>query len=160
MARKTPGDSAKAGRPRLIDAAKREQLLKKTRYLGSLKQAAAACELSYPTLWRAIKADPEFETALLTAKERFKAAGVRAIRQAGKTDPKAWQWLLERIYPEEFGRRNAETMKIADVILLINQIVAVAFQGIPAKYLKKVQTSTNKILEQVVSGKGASADLE
>ena len=51
--------------------------------------------------------NPAFSAACARARARTKIKLVAIIQQAAKRDPKNAQWLLERMYPDEFGRAVA-----------------------------------------------------
>lgn len=56
----------------------------------------------------------DFFEAIKKAQEEGKNTLVKAIKKAGSKNWQANAWLLERMYPDEFGRRQAVDMK-ADV---------------------------------------------
>jgi len=70
------------------------------------EDAALLAGISLQTFYTWKKEKPEFSEGIKKAKARFKEAGIKNIREAAKKDWKAWAWLLERKFPEEFAKRD------------------------------------------------------
>lgn len=143
---------AKIGRPSLIDAKKRQEIITATKTLGSRTAAAAWCKISYSTLSRAFHADASFAEALSEAVELFKTARIAEIAKAGGKDWRASAWLLERKFTEEYGRRSADAMTLPQVSSLIAQLVSVAFKRLPKKYFKLIETDYQQVLNSIANG--------
>lgn len=54
-----------------------------------------------------LKQDPDWLEAYEKARNAFVASGLRSIAEHGKVDWKATAWLLERVKPERFAKRDA-----------------------------------------------------
>ncbi|HEX3456841.1 MAG TPA: hypothetical protein VHR97_02710 [Candidatus Baltobacteraceae bacterium] len=83
-----------------------EHILETLKYGGTWVMAAAAAGISPDTLvnWR--DADPAFSEACAGARARGASELLDRIREEAKTgDCRYATWLLERIAPNEFGRR-------------------------------------------------------
>jgi len=71
------------------------------------KSAAAAAGISHETVCQWQRQFPEFSDAVQLALAKAEVALVRLIRRAAaKGNWKASAWLLERRYPERWGRRD------------------------------------------------------
>lgn len=74
----------------------------------SLRTACAYAGISDDTLVRRRKADPKLAERVEHAREMFKAKMVTLISAAAPKNWNAAAWMLERKYPEEFGRQRLE----------------------------------------------------
>lgn len=101
------------GRPCLLTHKRMEILLKGIKNGMPLKHAAMLAGISYDTLNRWRKMGAEENAALefrhfCKALERSQAVGMQRlvvrIHKAARKDWKAASWMLERRYPEDFGR--------------------------------------------------------
>lgn len=156
MPRKDPGAPPKKGGPaRLIDAAKRRELINAVKVTGSLKQAAAFCEVSYDTLARERDRDPVFADSLTQAVEICKYECVKFLRDSNNVA--AVTFFLERRFPEEFGRRSADAFTPAQFNSEMNRCLAIALEGLPKKYAQSVLRNIARYQEQLghgATGKG------
>ena len=75
----------------------------------SLQTACAWAGISDDTLARQRKKDPELAARVERAREMFKAKMVTLISAAAPKNWNAAAWLLERRWPEEFGRQRLDT---------------------------------------------------
>lgn len=94
-------------RPTKLTPARQKAIMRAIEQGATYEHAAAAAGIHYDTLneWR--KANPEFAEALKAAEARGVLACLRRIEEAAKSGQ--WQaaaWILERRYPEEYGRRD------------------------------------------------------
>jgi hypothetical protein len=80
------------------------------------KSAAAAAGISHETVCQWQRQFPEFSDAVQLALAKAEVALVRLIRRAAaKGNWKASAWLLERRYPEHWGRRDRLHAQITEV---------------------------------------------
>jgi len=75
----------------------------------SFRTACAYAGISDDTFLRRRKADPEFAARVEHAREMCKAKLLTQIMAAAPKNWSAAAWLLERLWPEEFGRHRLET---------------------------------------------------
>ena len=109
----SPSALASLGRPCLLTKDREAKLLKAIEEGMPLKQSAMLAGICYETMnrWRkngeSESARPEFRQ-FCQALERSQAIAmqllVERVSQAGKNDWRASAWMLERRYPEEFGK--------------------------------------------------------
>ena len=142
-------DRKKAGRPRLIDAAMREKIIEYAKLVGSRKSAAAKAGISYQTLARDFHANPEFEDALKDAIEVFKSTHVARISLASQKDWKASAFLLERMFPELYGRRNADALTLNQAASLITLMANEMIDALPKKYAALVYRAAQRCFESI-----------
>lgn len=154
------------GRPPKIDAKLRLELIKATVATGSRTSAAALCQISYSTLARAFHADDAFAEALTDAIELFKTTHLARIAKASKGDKtnkpdwKASAWLLQHKFPEEYGRRNAETMTVVQVASLINTLVNKILDQTPKARAAHIYKATQEAFDTIhgTATPGTTAD--
>ncbi len=78
-----------------------------------LRTACLAAGVSRSTLYRWTKAD-SIARRIRKARMEGKLFHLRNIREHSKTDWRASAWILERMYPKEFGRRTIIEMPRRD----------------------------------------------
>lgn len=109
------------GRTRKLDDDLELKLLKHLRHGVSRRDSCAACSLGYSTFERWLKegADLEADHQLRGFRGRVQRAEamakiqlISAVRRASATEWKPAAWLLERKWPEEFGRRDHVTQEV------------------------------------------------
>lgn len=81
------------------------RILKALKLGVSLEQAATYGGISYDTLneWR--KAFPDFSEACKKARAQMEVDSLRVISAAGRRSWQAKAWMLERLFPDKYGRR-------------------------------------------------------
>jgi hypothetical protein len=92
------------GRPRALTDDKKRQVLAFIAGGGSRKKAAAYVAVSVTTLADEAKRDAEFADHLEQAEATCYFRHLQNVAQAGAKDWKASAFLLERKWPEEFGK--------------------------------------------------------
>lgn len=99
----------KGGHPLVITKQVAEKFLEGIRGAGmSLDVAAAFAGTGAETVRQHRKRDKQFDAQVKSALEQFKAQSQVIIAHAGLTHWTARAWLLERRFPEEFGRHRLE----------------------------------------------------
>lgn len=117
-AKRKPG-----GRPSKLTPSRQARICTAIRKHNVLAHAAAAGGIDYSTFQRWILAGEadasgpyrEFCAAVKKAQEAFEADQVQVIAKAGKDG--SWQasaWLLERRYPDRYGRRDRLDVRAID----------------------------------------------
>lgn len=94
------------GRPPAITPAKRLEILAALAVGGSRNEAADYVDVGRSTLSETIDRDPDFAEQVKRAEAKGKIKHLKRIDGAD-----AWQasaWMLERKYPQEFGRKFRE----------------------------------------------------
>jgi hypothetical protein len=81
---------------------------------GNFRETAARYAGVPPeTLSRWLARDGQFRQAVLEAEQAAEILAVAYIRKAGETDPKHFEWWLERKFPERWGRRERIDMDVS-----------------------------------------------
>lgn len=93
-----------------------EAVLRAIRQGMSLRQAAAATGISHTTITRWAARSVRFRDALMQAEAQFIQVCIAGILKQGlKGMPGSWQalaWLLERRYPDQYGRNARLDVKL------------------------------------------------
>ncbi len=98
------------GGPTVLTPEVEDKIIGVIRDVGmSFRMACAYAGISDDTLARRRKADPKFAARIEHAREMCKAKLLTQIVAAAPTNWNAAAWTLERLWPEEFGRRRLET---------------------------------------------------
>lgn len=96
-------------RPRKRTPTAQERILEALQLGATYKRAAAAAGISYDTLNDWMRDDLQFRQQVKEAEGVAAVAALRQIQRAAKSG--AWQaaaWILERRYPQEYGRTVQE----------------------------------------------------
>jgi hypothetical protein len=111
---------SKGGRPTVRTAEKAKQVAEALARGLPIAQTCAIVGISYPSLCKWRKADPEFEQEIQQALARGVDARLTIIEEAAKKDWRAAAWLLERTLPESFGKqRTTESVSLVQNNTLI-----------------------------------------
>jgi hypothetical protein len=103
--RQTAGEAKRpVGRPRVLTEDKKHQVLAFVAGGGSRKKAAAYVAVSVTTLADEARRNPDFSDRLEQAEATCYIRHLQNVSQAGTKDWKASAFLLERKWPEEFGK--------------------------------------------------------
>ena len=94
------------GRPRALDAANKEKVVRFIAEGGSQNMAAAFVGVSPTTISNEAKRDPEFAERMQAAEASCYVHHVQNVKRAGKEDWRASAFMLERKYPEEFRKKT------------------------------------------------------
>ena len=107
----TTNGKKKVGRPRALDAQKKDEIIRLVNIGGSRKQAAKFVGCHHQTITDEAKRDEEFADRLTKAEGKAYAGYLTTIATAAKDgDVKAAQWMLARKYPDEFGELRKHAM--------------------------------------------------
>jgi len=101
------GESKKMGRPSKKEAV-REQLLANLREAMSVKAACALSGVGKSTFYEWVNDDKEFADEVEAAKRFSEAVMISRLKALGeeKADWRAYAWLLERRFPEEWTAKR------------------------------------------------------
>jgi len=127
-------------RPRALDEKKMEAVCAIVAVGGSRQVAAQYVGCHISTLVRTAQRDDGFRERLSQAEAMFEAAHLRNVNAAGK-DAKNWRasvWLLERKFPDRYGRRDSASLSMEQVMLLLTQFAEIVVKEVPAEFRKRV----------------------
>lgn len=71
----------------------------------------------------ALKADPDWMAAYENARNAFVSQSLMSIKGHGEKDWKATAWLLERILPERFGKRDTVDQNVKVTVLPFQSMI-------------------------------------
>ena len=94
------------GRPRALDTMKKENFLAFISAGGSRKKAAQYVGVGVTTIANEAKRDEEFAKRLELAEASCYMHHLQIVAKAGQEDWRASAFILERKFPEEFGKRT------------------------------------------------------
>lgn len=99
---------ARSGRPTKYTEDKADAIVAAVRAGATLRLAAASAGISLDTLARWRKRFAAFADRLTEAEGKAAVRPLALIAEAAKRDWRAAAWLLERRFPEEYGRQRHE----------------------------------------------------
>jgi hypothetical protein len=97
---------AHVGRPRVLDDGKRREICAIVARGGGIEGAAKYVGCAPSTIRREALRNVDFHEELRKAEVAAELEPLNAIRQSAGTQWRAAAWLLERLDPQRFGRRN------------------------------------------------------
>jgi hypothetical protein len=141
---------AKRGRRRIFsDNRKRAKVLGFLRAGGSRGDAAKSVGTTHKTLCDECNRDPQFAMALDDAELSGKLRLLRIIQSEAGKNAKYACWLLERKFPNEFGRRAADVVTPAELVSAISMFVSNVTSVIPAECRVDVQRQLTLVIDRL-----------
>lgn len=98
------------GRPSKKDPEKVEELLKMVRVAVPMEVACQKIGVSTVTIWRWEKSDPVFAERLAEAKSDGQLGLFYPLRKAAESSATVSMWLLEKLYPKQYGQQQYRKM--------------------------------------------------
>jgi hypothetical protein len=155
---------ADMGRPRFLDEGKLREIAALMSAGYPLSRAAEYVGCSTRTIRREIKRNKEFAEKVRKNQLFAELDPLNAIRNFGRTHWRAAAWLLERTYPDRYGKQNPALLKPSDMAefleeiseIISGEVVDVATQErIANRLLAKCDVITRAIVEHTLDGKPA-----
>ncbi|MCS7306266.1 MAG: hypothetical protein NZ602_14305 [Thermoguttaceae bacterium] len=131
---------AKRGRPNVLDATKKGQILAIVSLGGSRSMAARFVGCTPQTIRNEAQRDPEFAAALVKAADTPELTYLQSIRKAAQ-ESRYWRaaaWALERTRPHRYAPRRPDTISFAQMRRFISDLVAIVTEEVPARYRKRI----------------------
>ena len=129
----------KIGRPPVLNAAKRGQILAILSVGCSHSTAAHYVGCAVSTISRTADRDPEFAQALRKAKCNAEVSLVKNIRNAAKKEQywRAAAWALERGFPEKYAARHPDVITVEQLAQILGQLADRIVQHVPNPQYRK-----------------------
>jgi hypothetical protein len=121
---------------------------------GSRALAARLVGCSASTIYRTAQRDPEFEQQLRQAEGRMEALQLKYVGEAAQnqTHWRAATWLLERKFPQRYGRRAPGVVTIEQISRVLGSFAEVIAAEIPDAGLRqKILDRLYEVAQQVKS---------
>ncbi len=109
------------GRPPTLDEQKRRDICTVLHTGGTRQLAAQHVGCHVETIRRTADRDPAFAEALAQAEAKSEVLHLALLRKAAEQDWRASAWALERLYPNQYARRNAATLTGPQVTEAVRQ---------------------------------------
>jgi hypothetical protein len=110
------------GRLRLLDEVKRSEICALVAGGFSRCEAARYVACSAKTIQREAARNPDFQAKLLNSEMYAQMNPLRAIHQAAGTHWRAAAWILERAYPDRYGRRHQNALNAKEARQLYSEV--------------------------------------
>jgi hypothetical protein len=142
---------AETGRPPALDAAKRREIAAVLSMGCSVPVAANFAGCSRRTIYRELANNPEFYDQIRHLQVAKLLGPLKTLYDAAGTNWRAAAWLVERLNPQDFGRRHPEMIDPED----INLAVQVAMREIKEviadpKILRRLNRRMQRIMAEGV----------
>lgn len=147
---------AKRGRQPVLDEIKKREILAILSVGCTRRAAAKYVGCAVPSIQNTADRDPEFSAQLGRAEGQHELAYLKQIQRAAKQE-KYWRaaaWVLERRFPDQYGRRGPDVITVTQIRDLLTQFAEIIAEEVPiADYRKNIL----KRLDALSKGlKGAS----
>jgi hypothetical protein len=132
--------------PSKLDEFKKREIAAIIAVGGSRRTAARYVNCAIQTIRRHAQRDPEFAARLQRAEAQLEVVHLTNIETGGKKNWRASAWILERMFPERYGRRAASTItgeRLADLLAQVADVVCGEVQS--AEDRKRVQAALAKL---------------
>ena len=129
----------KSGRPPVLNAEKRGQILAILSVGCSQTTAAQYVGCAVSTIQRTADRDPEFAQALRQAKCNAELGLVKNIRNAAKKEQywRAAAWALERGFPEKYAPRSPQVITAEQLAQIMGQLAERIVEHVPNPEYRK-----------------------
>jgi hypothetical protein len=125
---------AKRGRPPVLDERKRGEILGVLAIGGSVALAARTVGCCPRTIYNTATRDPEFGERMQRARANHELKLLKRLEEASQ-DPKYWRaaaWQLERMYPDRYQPRMANSLPIAEVERFVHELLDLVTAASPS----------------------------
>jgi hypothetical protein len=109
------------GRRPTLDDQKRRDICTVLHTGGTRQLAAQHVGCHIETIRRTAGRDPAFAEALAQAEAKSEMRHLALLKKAAQKDWRASAWALERLYPNQYARRSAETLTSQQVTEVVRQ---------------------------------------
>ena len=113
-----------------IDNVKRNKIISLVSIGCSQVVAARMANCTLAEVQATLNADPELLQELANAEGQLEVRALQALDDAGTKNWRAACWLLERLYPERYGRRSADAVTISDLIAFLSRVSGKVFHHV------------------------------
>ncbi len=135
-----------------MDAMKKHDLVVLLSTGMTQKEAAGYVGVDARSIRRELKRDPDFANDYGRAQTAGKFRLLSLINAAaGRGNWHAAAFLLERLWPEEFGRRAAESFSKADVTAIAGSLADVAAEFVPKEKLPALRSRCDTLIRSFAS---------
>ena len=137
----------------LLDETRRREVLAFLMLGSSRKQAAKYAGCSLASISRTEREDSDFAKRLRKAESRVEADCLKSLHQA-VTQEQQWRaatWLLERLNPEMFGKRNPRSVSVQECSQFFRTLSELITQQVPSRYRSKLLKELDRMLEELES---------
>jgi transposase len=134
--RTSPSHASRRGRPRALDDAKRQEITALVAGGCTLREAAKHVGCGINTIRRELERNPLFSENFRRSQKHAQLSPLRTMQRAARKHWRAAAWLLERIYPERFARRDAATLYARQASRLRNELILLVRRDVAEPYLQ------------------------
>lgn len=126
------------GRPRLLTEVKKAEIAAMISVGCSRSTACRYVGCVPETLRNELRRDGKFREKIVQAERRRQLVPLQQIQQAGTRSWRAAAWLLERINPDEFSRRDPEVVTREDMETYLKGVLDVVWEETSGEERKRI----------------------
>jgi hypothetical protein len=139
------------GRPRVLDEAKRREVCALISVGVTVSDAARYVGCAVSTIRREALRNEEFSAALRRAALGAELSPLHDIRSAAKKYWRAGAWLLERLNPRAFAKRNPAMLTLEQVQGIMDNVGKIIHEEIPhEKWQQRVFSRLTQLGEHMI----------
>jgi hypothetical protein len=113
-----------------IDPVKQAEIVAIVSVGGKLRTAAKHVGCTLAAVRQEVEDNPDFAERLKRAESHFEVIHLSNIQQAGKKSWNASAWLLERVFPERFGKRQPRTIPVEQMEEVLDDLAKTITQEV------------------------------
>jgi len=141
------------GRPRALNDFKRQNICMYVAFGCGLESAARFVGVSPITIRREARRNPEFRDQLRRAQQDCEIGPLNTIRTAAHTNWRASAWYLERINPQQFGKKNVRYVTPEQLAAFAHQVVTAVLddnldEDARLRAMNKLETFVDQLNQQ------------
>lgn len=149
-----------AGRPPVLDEFQRGRICGMVSLGASRREVAKAVGCHVSTIARTADRDGAFARQLADAETLAHLRPLKALMEASSRHWRAAAWLLERMHPEQFGRRAPWTYTRRQVRETVDQLLEVVLGKLPPEQQSEIQDAADRLVEAVGEPKNELVEIE
>jgi hypothetical protein len=145
---------ASRGRPPVLDAIKKGEILALLTIGCSRRVAAQYVGCARCTIERTAQRDPAFGAKLQQAKTNTEIGFFKNIQKAAQKEQywRAAAWALERMMPEKYARRSPDVITIEQIAVLLSQFTDIIVAEVPVAEHRKNLLKRLDLLTRALGG--------
>ncbi|MEX0937206.1 MAG: hypothetical protein WDZ59_05045 [Pirellulales bacterium] len=149
------------GRPEVLDQAKRGTVCALVAIGCSRSQAAEYVGCSPSTITRLAQRNEPFAEQLRQAEMQREVTPLKNVVAASGRSWRAGAWLLERMYPDRYGRRQPDAVSRGEVIHFAEQMGRIIRSHIHDPFgLQQVEGQMKRLIEEIMGEYRSSSPHE
>jgi len=139
----SPKSTSAAGRPKFLNEVRKAEIAAMISVGCSRETACRYVGCVPETLRNELRRDPDFREQVIRAERRRQLLPLQQIQQAGKRSWRAAAWLLERVNPKEFARRDPDVVTRDELEKYVRQVIDTICEEVTPQQRERISARVN-----------------